>query len=290
MSGDGQSEPNLRENPGPPRINERHYNAESEFEYGSRAGFWRLFRMFNKHDMKFTLYAVAQAVEAVPEVVTRCVEKGHDVASHAYRWVEYHDFSVEKEKEWARKCITSLKALSGYAPRGCKYLNPSKFCLRYYGRNSPHSRTVIPQVYEEMGEELVWMSDTYADDIPYWIDRADKPNDPKAKGSLMVPYSYDCNDFKFHSANGFRDPAAFYNHLKNTFDVLYAEGEEGNVKMMTIGLHCRIIGRPGRFKALQDFVEYIGQKEGVWVATRTEIAESFGEQFPYAKGCLAKVA
>jgi peptidoglycan/xylan/chitin deacetylase (PgdA/CDA1 family) len=136
MSGDGQSETNLRENPGPPRINERHYNAESEFEYGSRAGFWRLFRMFNKYGMKFTLYAVAQAVEQVPEVVTRCVEKGHDVASHAYRWLEYHDFSVEKERELAKKCIESLKKLSGYAPKGW-----------YYGRNSPHSRTVIPQVW-----------------------------------------------------------------------------------------------------------------------------------------------
>lgn len=195
MSGDGQSETNLRENPtGPPRINERNYNTESEFEYGSRAGFWRLFRMFDKYDMKFTLYAVAQAVEQVPEVVTRCVDKGHDVASHAYRWVEYHDFSVEKEREWIKKCITSLKALSGYAPKGW-----------YYGRNSPHSRTLIPQVYEEMGEELVWASDTYADDVPYWIDRADEKDKPDPKGCLMVPYSYDCNDFKFHVVgSGFR--------------------------------------------------------------------------------------
>ncbi|KAK3113895.1 hypothetical protein LTR53_008342 [Teratosphaeriaceae sp. CCFEE 6253] len=262
LSGDGQSEANLRENAGPPRINERHYNAESEYEYGSRAGFWRLFRMFNKYDMKFTLYAVAQAVEQVPEVVTRCVETGHDVASHAYRWLEYHDFGIEKEKEWIKKCVESLKKLSGYAPKGW-----------YYGRGSPHSRTLIPQVYEEMGEELIWASDTYADDIPYWIDRADQ----KDKGCLMVPYSYDCNDFK-----------AFFNHLKNAFDVLYAEGEEGMPKMMTIGLHNRIIGRPGRFKALQDFVEYISTKEGVWVATRTEIAECFREQFPYKSGCLAE--
>ncbi|KAK1823649.1 hypothetical protein LTR12_001835 [Friedmanniomyces endolithicus] len=277
LCGDGQSETNLRENAGPPRINERHYNAESEFEYGSRAGFWRLFRLFNKHEMKFTLYAVACAVQEVPEVVTRCVETGHDVASHAYRWLEYHDFSIEKEKEWIKKCIESLKKLSGYAPKGW-----------YYGRGSPHSRTLVPQVYEEMGEELVWASDTYADDVPYWIDRADEKQKSSPTGCLMVPYSYDCNDFKFHSANGFRDPQGFYNHLKNAFDVLYAEGEEGAPKMMTVGLHNRIIGRPGRFKALQDFVEYISKKEGVWVATRTEIAECFREQFPYQKGSLAK--
>lgn len=151
LNGDGMSEPNLVEIPGrPPRQNERHYNVESEYEYGSRTGFWRLFRLFNKYNFKFTLYAVAQAVEQVPEVATRCVEEGHDVASHAYRWVDYHDFGIEKEKEWIRKGISSLKQLTGYAPKGW-----------YYGRQSPHSRTLIPQVYDEMGEELVWASDTY---------------------------------------------------------------------------------------------------------------------------------
>ena len=138
-----------------------------------------------------------------------------------------------------------------------------------------------------MGEELVWLSDTYADDIPYWIDRADSKTESTPKGVVMVPYSYDCNDFKFHTANGFRDPDGFFHHLKNSFDILYAEGEEGNVKMMTVGLHNRIIGRPGRFKALQDFVEHISKKDGVWVATRTEIAECFKEQYPYQPGVLA---
>ncbi|KAK2670624.1 hypothetical protein RAB80_013046 [Fusarium oxysporum f. sp. vasinfectum] len=266
QSGDGVSETNLREHPTTPRMNERDLNGESEYEYGSRVGFWRLFKLFNQHKMKFTLYAVAQAVEQQPEVATRCVEEGHDVASHAYRWVDHHDWSVEKEKEYIKKGITSLKNLTGYAPKGW-----------YYGRPSPHSRTLIPQVYEEMGEELVWASDTYADD-------REKPN---PKGCLMVPYSYDCNDFKFHVVTGFRDSTSFYTHLKNAFDVLYEEGEAGEPKMMTIGLHCRIIGRPGRFKALKDFVEYIAQKEGVWVATRTEIAEAFREQFPYKKGELA---
>jgi len=257
-------------------MNERDLNGESEYEYGSRVGFWRLFKLFNQHKMKFTLYAVAQAVEQQPEVATRCVEEGHDVASHAYRWVDHHDWSVEKEKEYIKKGIRSLKNLTGYAPKGW-----------YYGRPSPHSRTLIPQVYEEMGEELVWASDTYADDVPYWIDLPTEREKPNPKGCLMVPYSYDCNDFKFHVVTGFRDSTSFYTHLKNAFDVLYEEGEAGEPKMMTIGLHCRIIGRPGRFKALKDFVEYIAQKEGVWVATRTEIAEAFREQFPYKKGELA---
>ncbi|KAL4904098.1 hypothetical protein BDW74DRAFT_185767 [Aspergillus multicolor] len=281
LEGDGVSESNLRENPtGPQSINERNYNAESEYEYGSRAGWWRLFRLFSKHNMKFTLYAVARALEHNPDVAKRCVQEGHDVASHAYRWVNYHDFSVEKEKDYIRKAITSLKSLTGYAPKGW-----------YYGRPSPHSRTLVPQVYKEMGEDLLWASDTYADDVPYWIDLSSESDLPASeqKGCLMIPYSYDCNDFKFHvPGSGFRDPNGFLTHLKNAFDVLYQEGEEGAPKMMTIGLHCRIIGRPGRFKALQEFVEYISQKEGVWVATRTEIAECFREGFPYRRGVLAQ--
>lgn len=278
LHGDGISEPNLRENPGgPPRVNERNYNTESEYEYGSRCGFWRMFRMFNDYKMKFTLYGVAQAVEEQPEVATRCVEEGHDVASHAYRWIDYHDMPIEREKDLIRKAITSLKSMTGYAPRGW-----------YYGRNSPHSRTLVPQVYEEMGETLEWMSDTYADDVPYWIDLAHERNSPNPKGCLMVPYSYDCNDFKFHVAgSGFRDPNGFYAHLKNAFDVLYEEGQQGMPKMMTIGLHCRIAGRPGRFGALKQFVHYISQKEGVWVATRSEIAEAFKKNYPYRKGFLA---
>lgn len=155
LSGDGQSESNLTEQPSKAaRINERNYQVESEYEYGSRAGFWRLFRLFNKYNMHFTLYAVAQAVEELPEVAKRCVEMGHDVASHAYRWVEYHDMSVEEETEWIRKALVSLKGLTGQAPKGW-----------YYGRASPRSRTLVPQVYEEMGEKLVWMSDSYADDV-----------------------------------------------------------------------------------------------------------------------------
>lgn len=139
-----------------------------------------------------------------------------------------------------------------------------------------------------MGEELIWASDTYADDVPYWIDLPAERDSPSPKGCLMVPYSYDANDFKMLTVgSGFSDPQGFYDHIKNAFDVLYEEGQEGAPKMMTIGLHCRIIGRPGRFKALADFVDYISKQEGVWVATRTEIAEVFREQFPYRLGHLA---
>jgi len=135
-----------------------------------------------------TLYAVAQAIEQLPEVAIRSVEMGHDVASHAYRWVDYHDFGIEKERDWIKKAIHSIKNVTGEAPKGW-----------YYGRGSPQSRTLIPQVYDELGEELVWASDSYADDIPYWIDRADEKDNANPKGCLIVPYSYDCNDFKYVS-------------------------------------------------------------------------------------------
>lgn len=277
MKGDGVSEISLREYPAQHKINERDYSGESEFEYGSRRGWWRIFKLFNDHKMKFTLYAVGSAVEEQPEVVTRCVEEGHDVASHAYRWIDHGNLSVEAEKQHIRDGISALKNLTGYAPKGW-----------YYGRPSPQSRALIPLIYEEMGEELLWASDTYADDIPYWTDLPQERDSETPKGCLMVPYSYDCNDFKFHTqGTGFRSPGGFYEHIKNAFDVLYEEGEDGSPKMMTIGLHCRIIGRPGRFKALQDFVKYIAAKDGVWVATRTEIAQSFRDQFPYQKGRLA---
>lgn len=276
MTGDGVSETSLREYPAIPRINERDYSGESEYEYGSRSGWWRLFKLFNDYKMKFTLYAVGSAIEEQPEVVSRCVEEGHDIASHAYRWIDHSNLSVEAEKQHIRDGISALKRLTGYAPKGW-----------YYGRPSPQSRALIPLVYEEMGEELLWASDCYADDVPYWTDLPHERNSANPKGCLMVPYSYDCNDFKFLNANGFRSAAAFNEHLTNAFDVLYEEGEDGSPKMMTIGLHCRVIGRPGRFKALQDFVKYISAKDGVWVATRTEIAEAFREQFPYKKGQLA---
>lgn len=125
------------------------------------------------------------------------------------------------------------------------------------------------------------------DDVPYWTDLPLEKSKEDPKGLLMVPYSYDCNDFKFLTANGFRDPQGFFNHLRNAFDTLYDEGDKGMPKMMTIGLHCRIIGRPGRFAALKEFVDYISKKEGVWVATRTEIAEAFKKEYPYRKGFLA---
>lgn len=277
LNGDLHSETHLWEAPGgTPHVQERAVNIESEYDYGARSGVWRLFRLFNKHGMKYTLYGVGQALEMNPEVAKSSVENGHDIASHAYRWIDYHKMSAEQEKEYIRKGIESIKEVSGVYPKGW-----------YYGRLSPRSHALVWEVYKEMNIPLLWESDSYADDIPYWVDVPAEKDDPNPQGMLMVPYSYDCNDYKFNVPTGFGAPNDFYDHIKGAFDVLYEEGSEGMPKMMTIGLHCRCIGKPARFAALKKFVEYIAAKEGVWVTTRTAIAEHFREKFPYQRGKLA---
>lgn len=252
-------------------MTERAVNIESEYDYGARAGVWRLFRLFNKFSMKYTLYAVGKALEDNPAVAKSSVDNGHDIASHAYRWIEYHDMGVEEEKDYIRKAINAIKDVAGVYPKGW-----------YYGRLSPRSHALVWDVFKEMGLPLLWESDTYSDDVPYWVDVPAEKDLPNPEGMLMVPYSYDCNDFKFY--HGFGGPMDFYDHLKGAFGVLYEEGSEGSPKMMTIGLHCRCTGKPARLAALKKFVEYIAEKEGVWVATRTQIAEHFRETFPYQKG------
>ncbi|KAK0644770.1 Chitin deacetylase 1 [Lasiodiplodia hormozganensis] len=277
LNGDLHSETHLWEAPGgAPKIQERAVNIESEYNYGSRAGVWRLFRLFNKHGFKYTLYAVGQALERNPAVALSSVQNGHDVASHCYRWIDYHDMPAEEEKALIKKGIETIQRITGEAPKGW-----------YYGRLSPRSHALVWDVYKEMGLPLLWQSDSYADDIPYWVDVPAEKDDPNPQGLLMVPYSYDCNDYKFNVPTGFSAPMDFYDHVKGAFDVLYEEGSEGMPKMMTVGLHCRCIGKPARFAALKKFVEYISEKEGVWVATRTQIAEHFREKFPYRKGHLA---
>ncbi|KAL6253236.1 hypothetical protein RBB50_000959 [Rhinocladiella similis] len=277
LNGDPHSENSLWEAPGaPPYMGERAVNIESEYDYGARAGVWRLFRLFAKHQLKYTLYAVGRALELNPAVARYSASNGHDVASHAYRWIDYHTVSAEDEKAYIRQGIEAIKATSGVYPKGW-----------YYGRLSPRSHALVWDVFREMKLPLLWESDSYADDVPYWVDVPAEKDSADPQGMLMVPYSYDCNDYKFYVNTGFGAPMDFYDHIKGAFDVLYQEGCEGMPKMMTIGLHCRAAGKPARFAALQKFVEYITSKEGVWVATRTEIAEHFRAKFPYRRGQLA---
>lgn len=206
LNGDPNSETLINEAPGgPPKLQERDIRVESDYEYGSRVGYWRLFRLFNKHDIKFTMYAVGQAIEANPAAAQRAKECGHDIASHAYRWIDYHDMPAEQEKEYIRKGIESIIKVCGEPPKGW-----------YYGRLSPRSLTLVWEVYKEMGIPLVWMSDSYADEVPYWIDIPAEKEEKDPKGLLLIPYSYDCNDYKFNMSSGFGGASDFYEHLKNT--------------------------------------------------------------------------
>ncbi|RQM04849.1 hypothetical protein DH86_00004071, partial [Scytalidium sp. 3C] len=254
LNGDLQSENRLWEQSDiQPRIGERAMNVESDYDYGSRVGIWRLLELFESHGFPTTIYAVGQALEKNREVAEALPKGGHEIASHAYRWVDYHGMSPEMEKKYIERQLVSLKETTGQYPVGW-----------YYGRLSPHSKALVHEVFAEKNLPLLYEADTYADDLPYWVDVPNEKDSSNPQGMLMIPYSYDCNDLKYCAPAGWGSMGAFEEYLKSAFDVLYAEGSRGKPKMMTIGLHCRISGKPGRFTAVQNFVKYIAKKEHVW--------------------------
>ncbi|KAL4876885.1 hypothetical protein BJY04DRAFT_222561 [Aspergillus karnatakaensis] len=252
LNGDAQSENHLWEQSNiAPRMGERAANSESDYDYGSRRGVWRLLDLFEAQNLPVTVYAVGMALEKNPEVARACIAGGHEIASHGYRWIDYHSVGAENEKLYIQRQMECLKTLTGEYPVGW-----------YCGRLSPYSRALIHEVHEELETPLLWEADSYADDLPYWVDVPAEKESATPKGMLMIPYSYDCNDLKYHSPQGWSSAADFTQHLKNAFDILYEEGGEGSPKMMTIALHCRISGKPGRAKAMKEFVEYVQQKKG----------------------------
>ncbi|WOH83829.1 allantoinase PuuE [Bradyrhizobium sp. BEA-2-5] len=229
---------------------QRHANIESMFEYGSRAGFWRLWRMFAERKLPATVFGVAMALRRNPDVVVAMQEAGWDIASHSLRWVEHKDMSEDEEREEIARAIAVHAEATGSRPLGW-----------YTGRSSINTNRLL---MEEGG--FLYLCDSYADDLPYWI---------KAAGTephLVIPYTLDANDMRFINAQGFGGGEEFYTYLKDSFDVLYAEGAT-SPKMMSIGLHCRVVGRPGRAAALMRFLDYIQTHEHVWVPTRLQIAE-----------------
>ncbi|EXJ70782.1 uncharacterized protein A1O5_05772 [Cladophialophora psammophila CBS 110553] len=288
LNGDAQSETlNWEKAGGPPFLAARQPNVESEYSYGSRSGIWRLLRIFAEHQYKFTLLAVGQALEMNPAVAKACVEAGHEIAGHGYRWLDCRDLPPEEEKELVKRAIRAIQDTAGVDPAGW-----------YVGRISPNSVGVVWEAFEEMGLHLKWQSDFYGDDVPVWTHlpaklasvqekeeaarrlgegEEEKCEKKPKEGLLHVPYSYDCNDMKFHfAADGFGG-ASFYNYLVDAFDMLYEEGG----KMMSIGLHGRIVGKPGRARQLQRFLNYISSKPDVWVCTRADIATHWRDRFPY---------
>ena len=227
----------------------RHPNIESMFEYGSRAGFWRLWRMFGERKLPATVFGVATALKRNPEVVAAMKEAGWDIASHSLRWVEHKDMSEADERREIAEAIRVHTEATGARPLGW-----------YTGRSSINT---LRLVMEAGG--FLYSCDSYADDLPYWIKGS-------AGAHLIIPYTLDANDMRFVNAQGFGGGDEFYTYLKDSFDVLYAEGA-ASPKMMSVGLHCRLAGRPGRAAALMRFLDYVQKHERVWVASRLAIAQ-----------------
>ena len=229
---------------------QRHMNMESIYEYGSRAGFWRLWRMFTERNMPVTVFGVATALEKNLEAVAAMKEANWEIATHGLKWIEYKDFAKEDERKHLEEAIRIHTEVTGSRPKGV-----------YTGRSSINSLDIA---MEEGG--FTYSADAYSDDLPYWVDGPNKPH-------LIVPYTLDANDMRFATPQGFNSGDQFYAYLKDSFDVLYQEGGEGRAKMMSIGLHCRLVGRPGRAAALARFLDYIQGFEKVWVSRRLDIAE-----------------
>ena len=227
----------------------RHANIESMFEYGSRAGFWRLWRMFTARNMPTTVFGVATALQRNPDIVAAMQEAQWDIASHSLKWVEHKDMSEPEERFEIAETIRVHTNVTGARPLGW-----------YTGRSSINTLRLLMET-----GSLMYLCDSYADDLPYWIKAESEPH-------LVIPYSLDTNDMRFVNAQGFGDGDQFYNYLKDSFDILYAEGET-SPKMMSVGLHCRVVGRPGRAASLMRFLDYIASHDKVWVPTRLQIAQ-----------------
>ena len=226
----------------------RHMNVESMFEYGSRAGFWRLWRIFTAQSIPATVFGVATALQRNPQIVAAMREAGWDIASHGLKWIDYRDFSQEQENAHMREAIRIHTESTGSRPLGW-----------YTGRTSAHT---LQLVLDDGG--FLYSSDSYADDLPYWVRGAKGPH-------LIIPYSLDANDMRFINPQGFENAESFFSYLRDTFDLLYAEGATAP-KMMSIGLHCRLAGRPGRAAGLVRFIEHIKKFDRVWTPTRLAIA------------------
>lgn len=258
LHGDKESEAFLSEIPGAlPFPNERHMSMESIYEYGSRAGVWRILALFKEHKIPLTIFAVAMAAERHPDLIRSMAEMGHEICSHGYRWIDYQKVSYQEEQEHLKKAIDILTSITGQRPVGW-----------YTGRNSPNTREIVMQ---EGG--FLYDSDAYDDDLPYWVNN-------NGNGHLVIPYTLDSNDMRFSTSQGFNSGEQFFNYLKDSFDTLYAEGATAP-KMLSIGLHCRLVGRPGRIAALKRFIEYTQSFEHVWYARRVDIAQHWHTHHPF---------
>jgi putative urate catabolism protein len=265
LHGDAASETFLSEIIGAQAFSNRHMSMESMYEYGTRAGFWRVLREFERRQLPVTFFAVAMAMQRNSEAVAAMLEGGHEIASHGLRWISYQMVDEATEREHMREAVGIQKELTGAAPVGW-----------YTGRDSPNTRRLV---VEHGG--FLYDSDSYADDLPYWtvVDVGDK-RDCRKVPHLVVPYTLETNDMRFAAMQGFNSGIQFYDYLKDAFDVLYAEGETAP-KMLSIGLHNRLIGRPARFASLQRFLDYVQRHDRVWICRRADIARHWQAAHPF---------
>ena len=262
LHGDPGSEQFLSEIVGAAAYPARHMSMESIYEYGSRAGVWRILREFERRGLPLTVFGVSMALQRHPEVTRAFVELGHEIACHGWRWIHYQDAEESVERDHLRRGVEILRELTGHAPLGW-----------YTGRDSPNTRRLV---VEHGG--FRYDSDYYGDDLPFWSQVG--TTDGRHVPHLVVPYTLDANDMRFASPQGFNTAQHFFDYLRDSFDVLYAEGEE-SPKMMSIGMHCRLLGRPGRFAALQRFLDHSERHDRVWVARRIDIADHWIAHHPF---------
>ncbi len=261
LHGDKASEQFLSEIVGAAAYEARHLSMESIYEYGSRAGVWRILKEFERRGLPLTIFGVSMALERHPELTRAFVELGHEIACHGWRWIHYQSLDEATEREHLVRGVEIIKRLTGEAPLGW-----------YTGRDSPNTRRLV---VDHGG--FLYDADYYGDDLPFWtrVTKTDGSEVPH----LVVPYTLDTNDMRFATPQGFNTGDHFFQYLKDAFDVLYAEGE-ASPKMLSIGMHCRLLGRPGRFRALQRFLDYIESHDRVWVCRRIDIARHWIEHFP----------
>ena len=261
LHGDAGSEQFLSEIVGAASYPERHLSMESIYEYGSRVGVWRILREFERRGLPLTVFGISMALQRHPDVTQAFVELGHEIACHGWRWIHYQSMDEATEREHLRIGMQIIEQLTGQRPQGW-----------YTGRDSPNTRRLV---VDDGG--LLYDSDYYGDELPFWT-RVSR-SDGREVDHLVVPYTLDANDMRFATPQGFNTGDHFLQYLKDSFDVLYAEGED-SPKMMSIGMHCRLLGRPGRFRALQQFLDHIERHDRVWVCRRIDIARHWIARHP----------
>ena len=261
LHGDTESERFLSEIVGAQSYPARHMSMESIYEYGSRAGVWRILREFERRQLPLTVFGVAMALERHPELTAAFVDLGHEIACHGWRWIHYQELDEATEREHMRLAVETVTRMTGTAPVGW-----------YTGRDSPNTRRLV---VDHGG--FLYDSDNYGDDLPFWTDVSSSSGEKTPH--LVVPYALDSNDMRFAMAQGFSTGGDFFSYLRDAFDVLYAEGSD-HPKMLSVGMHCRLIGRPGRFIALQKFLDYVAKHDRVWICRRVDIARHWEENHP----------